>query len=84
MAEIAGLILGTIGISGLFSACIESFDIVVSGKHFSDDYEQLCALVSLSFHAFKEDRLSSCLRGDGEAGSLPKSNISKLFYCPMS
>jgi hypothetical protein len=49
MAEVAGLVLGVIGISGLFSACMESFDIVVSGKNFSDDFEQLCALVSRSF-----------------------------------
>ncbi|KAH9223333.1 prion-inhibition and propagation, helo domain-containing protein, partial [Leptodontidium sp. 2 PMI_412] len=42
-----GLVLGVIGVSGLYSACIEGFDIVVSGRHFSDDYEQLCALFSL-------------------------------------
>ena len=57
MAEVAGLILGVIGVSGLFSACIESFDIVVSGKNFSDDFEQLCALVSCLFSVNLKPRL---------------------------
>lgn len=46
--EVAGLALGVAGVAGLFSTCIESFDIVVAGKNFSEDYEQLCALVSFS------------------------------------
>jgi hypothetical protein len=45
MAEAAGLVLGVLGVAGLFSTCIECFDIVVAGKNFSEDYEQLCALV---------------------------------------
>jgi hypothetical protein len=46
MAEAVGLVLSVLGIAGLFSTCIECFDIVVAGKDFSEDYEQLCALVS--------------------------------------
>lgn len=46
MAEAAGLVLGILGVAGLFSTCIECFDIVVAGKNFSEDYEQLFALVS--------------------------------------
>ncbi|KAH6688812.1 prion-inhibition and propagation-domain-containing protein [Leptodontidium sp. MPI-SDFR-AT-0119] len=72
MAEIAGLILGAIGISGLFSACIESFDIVVSGKHFSDDYEQLCALFSLQRARFG-------LWGES-VGLIPNPNGRTLQY----
>jgi Prion-inhibition and propagation len=59
MAEIAGLFLGLFGINGLFSACIESFDIAVSGKNFSDDYEQLCALVGRFFQFLEVSTLVS-------------------------
>lgn len=45
--EVAGLAIGVVGVAALFSTCIESFDIVVTGKNFSEDYEQLCALVSV-------------------------------------
>jgi hypothetical protein len=44
---IAGLALSAVSVAALFTTCIECFDIVVAGKNFSDDYEQLCALVSL-------------------------------------
>jgi hypothetical protein len=46
--EPLSLALGVAGVAGLFSTCIECFDIVVAGKGFSEDYERLCALVSLS------------------------------------
>lgn len=42
MAEAVGLALG---VAGLFSTCIQCFDVVVAGKDFSEDYEQLCTLV---------------------------------------
>ncbi|KAH8816506.1 hypothetical protein F5884DRAFT_896275 [Xylogone sp. PMI_703] len=44
---IAGLTLSAISIAALFTTCIECFDIVVTGKNFSKDYEQLLALFSL-------------------------------------
>jgi len=43
---IAGLALSAVSVAALFTTCIECFDIVVAGKNFSEDYEQLCALVS--------------------------------------
>jgi len=43
---IASLALSAISVAALFTTCIECFDIVVAGKNFSEDYEQLCALVS--------------------------------------
>ncbi len=45
MAEAAGLVLGVLGISGLFAACVENFDIVVRGKKFSREFELLCTQV---------------------------------------
>jgi len=42
---IAGLALSAVSVAALFTTCIECFDIVVAGKNFSEDYEQLCALV---------------------------------------
>lgn len=44
MAEVAGLALGVIA---LFSTCVEAFNIVVSAKECSQDYEELSALVGL-------------------------------------
>jgi hypothetical protein len=46
--SIAGLAFSAISIAALFTTCIECFDIVVAGKNFSEDYEQLCALVRYS------------------------------------
>ncbi|KUJ14769.1 uncharacterized protein LY89DRAFT_122019 [Mollisia scopiformis] len=44
---IAGLALSAVSVAALFTTCIECFDIVVAGKNFSEDYEQLCTLFSL-------------------------------------
>jgi hypothetical protein len=45
MAELAGLTIGIFGIAGLFSACVENFDIVVRAKSFSDEFDFLCTQV---------------------------------------
>jgi hypothetical protein len=47
MAEAAGLALGVIGVTALFSTCVEAFDIVVSARECSKEYEELSALVIL-------------------------------------
>jgi hypothetical protein len=46
MAEVAGFVLGAVGVLGLFSTCIECFDIVDAGKNYTKELEQLSALVS--------------------------------------
>jgi hypothetical protein len=46
MAEVAGLVLGAVGVLGIFSTCIECFDIVDAGRNHSNELEQLSALVS--------------------------------------
>lgn len=56
MAEIAGLVFGAVGIAGLFSSCFECFDIVVAGKEFSEEYEQLFTLVDLCGGVFVSSR----------------------------
>ncbi|KAK8071397.1 ubiquitin-conjugating enzyme E2-16 kDa [Apiospora hydei] len=47
MAEVAGLALGVLGIAGLFTSCIENFDIVVRAKDFGDDFDHFCTRLSL-------------------------------------
>ncbi|KAK6857310.1 ubiquitin-conjugating enzyme [Apiospora arundinis] len=47
MAEVAGLALGMLGIAGLFTSCIENFDIVVRAKDFGEDFDLLCTHLSL-------------------------------------
>jgi hypothetical protein len=48
---IAGLGLSAVSVTALFTTCIECFDIIVAGKNFSEDYEQLCALVRSTSNA---------------------------------
>ncbi len=43
--EVAGLVLGGLGIAGLFKACVENFDIVVRAKDFSEEFDLLCTQV---------------------------------------
>ncbi|KAK0725113.1 prion-inhibition and propagation-domain-containing protein [Lasiosphaeris hirsuta] len=45
--EVAGLVLGTLGIAGLFKSCVENFDIVVRAKDFSEEFDLLCTQLSL-------------------------------------
>lgn len=42
MAEAVGLALG---VAALYSACVDIFDVVVSARDFSREYEELSALV---------------------------------------
>jgi hypothetical protein len=53
MAEVAGLTLGAVGITALFSTCIECLDIVVSVKDFSYEFEIQCAKASVIVARFK-------------------------------
>jgi ubiquitin-protein ligase len=44
---IAGLALSAVSVAALFTTCIQCFDIVVAGKNFSEDYEQLFAIFAI-------------------------------------
>jgi len=44
---IAGLALSAISVAALFTTCVECFNIVVSARDFSRDYELLCTELSL-------------------------------------
>ena len=57
---IAGLALSAVSVAALFTTCIQCFDIVIAGKNFSEDYEQLCTLVS-AFHTYLVDGGSRAL-----------------------
>ena len=60
MAEAAGLALGVIGVTALFSTCVEAFDIVVSARECSQEYEELSALVRfLHSHSILRDFTNS-------------------------
>ncbi|KAF4985682.1 hypothetical protein FDECE_16392 [Fusarium decemcellulare] len=45
--EAAGLVLGALGISGLFTACIQNFDIVVNSRNFGHEFDLLCTQLGL-------------------------------------
>lgn len=45
--EAAGLAVGVLSIAGLFTSCIENFDLVVRGKSFGEDFDLLCTQLSL-------------------------------------
>ncbi len=46
--EVAGFALSAVSAASLFVTCIQCFDIVVRGRSFSEDYEQLYTLVCTS------------------------------------
>lgn len=46
MAEAAGLVLGALGIAGLFKSCVDNFDIVVRARDFSEEFDLLCTQVA--------------------------------------
>ncbi|KAF5876594.1 putative heterokaryon incompatibility protein [Botrytis fragariae] len=70
---LAGLALSAINVVALFTTCIECFDIVIAGKNFGEDFEQLCALFSL-------ERARSVLWGES-VGSIPEPNTGlRLKY----
>lgn len=69
MAEAAGLAIGVLGIAGLFTSCIENFNIIVRAREFSEEFELLCTQVrnfsfelkSISESAFRSiDDVSLC------------------------
>jgi hypothetical protein len=66
---VGGLALSAVSVAALFNTCIKCFDIVVAGKDFSEDYEQLCALVRVSL----PDLCSSC--ADIEQFSLQRARF---------
>ena len=58
MAEaIAGLAIGAIGLTALFTTCIDAFHIVLTAHEFGEDYEVLCADLAIQ-------RLRFCLWGE--------------------
>ena len=54
---IAGLAIGAIGLTALFTTCIDAFHIVLSAHDFGNDYEVLCADLAIQ-------RLRFCLWGE--------------------
>lgn len=71
--EVAGLVLGAAGITALFSACIESFDIIVRSREFGNDFDLLCTQISL---------LQIRLKVWGEClGLVPGSGLAQTASC---
>ena len=47
MADVSGLILGTIALASLFKTCIELFDYFELGKNYAYDYQLACTKIAL-------------------------------------
>ena len=43
--EAAGLVLGALGIAGLFTTAVENFDIIVRARDFGNEFDLLCTQV---------------------------------------
>lgn len=73
MAEAAGLALGVLGVTALFSTCVEAFDIVLSAKDCSKEYKQLSALVIPSHCALMNRNFANVrlLAGRSTACAIP-------------
>ena len=54
---IAGLAIGAVGLTALFTTCIDAFHIVITAHEFGEDYEVLCADLAIQ-------RLRFCLWGE--------------------
>ena len=54
---IAGLAIGAVSLTALFSTCIDAFHIVLTAHEFGEDYEMLCADLAIQ-------RLRFCLWGE--------------------
>ncbi|KAL2670080.1 hypothetical protein Neosp_014961 [[Neocosmospora] mangrovei] len=70
--EATGLVLGALGISGLFTACIQNFDIVVKSRHFGQEFDLLCTQLALQ-------RVRLVLWGEA-LGLIPDPTGSKIPY----
>ena len=54
---IAGLAIGAVGLTAIFTTCIDAFHIVLTAHEFGEDYEVLCADLAIQ-------RLRFCLWGE--------------------
>ena len=74
--EVAGLVIGIAGLAGLFSTCLETFNIAVTARDFGHDFEVLMADLDLQ-------RLRFYLWGDalgliGHDSSRPPARMAGL------
>ena len=42
MAEVSGLLIGTVALVSLYSTCVQAFDTFQAGKNFLHDYQSAC------------------------------------------
>lgn len=54
MAEVAGLIIGSVALTGLFSNCVDTFQRIQRGRNFGNDYET--SLIKLDVIKFRFTR----------------------------
>ncbi|ETN39748.1 uncharacterized protein HMPREF1541_05974 [Cyphellophora europaea CBS 101466] len=47
MAEVTGLVVGTIGLAALFQTCVELFDCFELGRNYASDYQLACTKLDL-------------------------------------
>ncbi|KAJ3528123.1 hypothetical protein NM208_g10356 [Fusarium decemcellulare] len=73
--EAAGLVLGALGISGLFTACIQNFDIVVNSRNFGHEFDLLCTQLGLQ-------RIRLVLWGES-LGLVPGPSEKRIPYHTM-
>ncbi|KAL8381677.1 hypothetical protein RB595_005793 [Gaeumannomyces hyphopodioides] len=77
MAEAAGLVVGVLGTTGLFKACIDNFDIVVRAKEFSEDFDLLCTQPIFPLPKLALQRIRLVLWGE-TLGLDPSSETSRV------
>ena len=65
---VAGLAIGAVGLTALFTTCIDAFHIVLTAHEFGEDYEVLCANLAIQ-------RLRFCLWGE-TVGLVPRGLLT--------
>lgn len=53
MAEAAGLVFGAVGLAGLFSTCLDCFDVVQQGRGINQEYRTLTAVLNIQAFKFR-------------------------------
>ncbi|KAI9733144.1 MAG: hypothetical protein M1834_003691 [Cirrosporium novae-zelandiae] len=74
MAEVAGLVLGAVGLISLCESCINCIDIIMTTRKLDQNYEVLCADLSLQRERFRTWGESVGLMPAGEY--YPKSTVA--------
>lgn len=81
MAEAAGLVIGGIGLAGIFDICMNTFARLDAGKNCSKDYQEAAlhiALLGARLRRWEEVYKDSATKGEAKDGKLAKTALESI------